>query len=152
DANQLNESAIEYTSLKRDADSNRQLYQSLLQRLKEASVTAGLRSNTIRVVDVARIPIIPPKPDGPRNIPLGFLLGLAGGIGLAFLQESLDTTIANLDELTTITALPALGTIPLQLSRNGKRHHLKCAVSADETELIGPIVHVRPKSEAAESY
>jgi len=152
EANHLNESAIEYTSLKRDADSNRQLYQSLLQRLKEASVTAGLRSNNIRVVDVARVPIAPVKPNVPRNIAIGFLLGLAGGIGLAFLQESLGTTVANLDELSTITALPALGTIPLQLAANGRRHHLKSSLTADQPELAGPIVYAKPKSEAAESY
>ena len=153
EANKLNESAIEYTSLKRDADSNRQLYQSLLQRLKEASVTAGLRSNNIRVVDAARVPIVPAKPNVPRNIALGFLLGIAGGLGLAFLQESLDTTVANLDELSTVTALPALGTIPLQLTGNGKRHHPKFALStADQSEMSGPIAYVKPKSEAAESY
>ena len=56
EANELNESAIEYSVLKRDADSNRQLYQDLLQRLKEAGVSAGLRSSNIRVVDVARTP------------------------------------------------------------------------------------------------
>jgi polysaccharide biosynthesis transport protein len=153
EANQLSEAAIEYTALKRDADTNRQLYQDLLQRLKEASVTAGLRSSNIRVVDVARIPIVPAKPNVPRNIALGFLLGLAGGVGLAFLQESLDTTIANLEELTTITALPALGTIPLQLGANGRRRSLTSGATAGEgQELAGPITYVRPKSEAAESY
>ena len=153
EANQLSEAAIEYTALKRDADTNRQLYQDLLQRLKEASVTAGLRSSNIRVVDVARIPIVPAKPNVPRNIALGFLLGLAGGVGLAFLQESLDTTIANLEELTTITALPALGTIPLQLGANGRRRRLTASAATDkEQEATGPISHVRPKSEAAESY
>ena len=59
EANQLNESAIEYSVLKRDAESNRQLYQDLLQRLKEAGVSAGLRSSNIRVVDVARTPTSP---------------------------------------------------------------------------------------------
>jgi capsular exopolysaccharide synthesis family protein len=121
--------------------------------LKEASVTAGLRSSNIRVVDVARIPIVPAKPNVPRNIALGFLLGLAGGVGLAFLQESLDTTIANLEELTTITALPALGTIPLQLGANGRRRRLTTgATTGEEQEATGPITYVRPKSEAAESY
>lgn len=153
EANQLSEAAIEYTALKRDADTNRQLYQDLLQRLKEASVTAGLRSSNIRVVDVARIPIEPAKPNVPRNIALGFLLGLAGGVGLAFLQESLDTTIANLEELTAITALPALGTIPLQLGANGRRRRLTAgAAGGEEKESAGPVSHVRPKSEAAESY
>lgn len=153
EANQLSEAAIEFTALKRDADTNRQLYQDLLQRLKEASVTAGLRSSNIRVVDVARIPIVPAKPNVPRNIALGFLLGLAGGVGLAFLQESLDTTIANLEELTIITALPALGTIPLQLGTNGRRRKLTTGATTDEEQgATGPITYVRPKSEAAESY
>src|SRR6476469_6027347 len=78
DANKLNESAITYSSLKRDAESNRQLYQSLLQRLKEAGVTAGLRSSNIRVVDVARTPTFPSKPNVPRNLALGLILGVAG--------------------------------------------------------------------------
>ncbi len=56
EANQLNESAIEYTLLKRDVESNRTLYENLLEKLKEAGVTAGLRSNNIRPVDVARVP------------------------------------------------------------------------------------------------
>ena len=56
EANHLNESAIEYSVLKRDAETNRQLYQDLLQKLKEAGVSAGLRSSNIRVVDVARTP------------------------------------------------------------------------------------------------
>ncbi len=68
EANQLNESAIEYSVLKRDAEANRQLYQDLLQRLKEAGVSAGLRSSNIRVVDVARTPTSPIKPNVPRNI------------------------------------------------------------------------------------
>ena len=67
EANKLNESAIEYSVLKRDAESNRQLYQDLLQRLKEAGVSAGLRSSNIRVVDVARTPTYPITPNVPRN-------------------------------------------------------------------------------------
>ncbi len=153
EANQLNESGIEYTSLRRDADSNRQLYQSLLQRLKEASVTAGLRSSNIRVIDVARLPTAPAKPNVPRNIFLGFLLALAGGVALAFLQESMDTTVGSLEELSAITALPVLGMIPLQLAENGRRHlHSGGGSLIAGSMVVGPVAHVRPKSEAAESY
>ena len=153
EANQLNESGIEYTALRRDADSNRQLYQSLLQRLKEASVTAGLRSSNIRVIDVARLPTGPAKPDVPRNIFLGFLLGLAGGVALAFLQESMDTTVGSLEELSAITALPMLGVIPLQVAENGRRHlHPAGGSLITASTVDGPVAHVRPKSEAAESY
>jgi capsular exopolysaccharide synthesis family protein len=153
-ANQLNESAIEYSTLKRDADTNRQLYQDLLQRLKEAGVSAGLRSSNIRVVDVARTPTSPITPDVPRNIRFGVLLGLACGIGLAFVLESLDTSIRNMEELSAISMLPALGTIPLQLSSNGNLRKRLKTVSAEIEKSESPtlVTYARPQSEAAEAY
>jgi succinoglycan biosynthesis transport protein ExoP len=154
EANQLNESAIEYSVLKRDAESNRQLYQDLLQRLKEAGVSAGLRSSNIRVVDVARTPTYPIKPDVRRNILLGFLFGLACGLGLAFVLESLDTSIRNMEQVSAISTLPALGTIPLQLSKNGhSRKRLKTvSLEIEKSESPALVTYVRPKSEAAEAY
>jgi succinoglycan biosynthesis transport protein ExoP len=154
EANQLNESAIEYSALKRDAETNRQLYQDLLQRLKEAGVSAGLRSSNIRVVDVAGTPTHPITPNVPRNIELGLLLGLACGIGLAFVLESLDTTVRNMEEVSAISALPALGTIPLQISINGySRKRLTTLSGGDgKTEQPDLVTYVRPKSEAAEAY
>ena len=153
-ANQLNESAIEYSALKRDAETNRQLYQDLLQRLKEAGVSAGLRSSNIRVVDVARTPTHPIKPNVPRNLELGLLLGLACGIGLVFVLESFDTSIRNTEELSAISALPALGIIPLQLSNNGALRKRLKTVSAEIEKSESPtlIAYARPQSEAAEAY
>jgi capsular exopolysaccharide synthesis family protein len=154
EANQLNESSIEYSVLKRDADSNRQLYQDLLQRLKEAGVSAGLRSSNIRVVDVARPPTFPIKPNVPRNIEFGFMFGLACGIGLAFVLESLDTSVRNMEQLSAISALPALGTIPLQLSSGSSlRKRLKAiSAEAEKSALPALVTFTRPKSEAAEAY
>jgi capsular exopolysaccharide synthesis family protein len=154
EANQLNESAIEYSVLKRDAESNRQLYQDLLQRLKEAGVSAGLRSSNIRVVDVARTPTAPITPNVPRNLEIGLLLGLACGIGLALFLESVDTSIRNMEELSAISTLPALGTIPLQISSNGYvRKRLKTMSAEPETSGSSALVtYARPKSEAAEAY
>lgn len=154
EANKLNESAIEYSVLKRDAEANRQLYQDLLQRLKEAGVSAGLRSSNIRIVDVARIPTGPIKPNIPRNIQFGLLLGLACGIGLAFTLESLDTSIRTIEEINAISSLPALGTIPLQMSGNSSlRKRLKpAALELEATQLPSLITHARPRSEAAEAY
>ena len=68
EANKLNESAIEYSLLKRDVESNRTLYEGLMEKLKEAGVTAGLRSNNIRSVDKARVPTYPSEPNVPRNL------------------------------------------------------------------------------------
>src|SRR5208283_4902432 len=63
EANKLNESAIEYSILKRDLDSNRTLYEGLLEKLKEAGVTAGLRSNNFRIINAARVPTSPSEPN-----------------------------------------------------------------------------------------
>src|ERR1700722_19098601 len=154
EANQLNENSIEYSVLKRDADANRQLYQDLLQRLKEAGVSAGLRSSNIRVVDIARTPTSPIKPNIPRNLELGLVLGLVCGIGLAFLLESLDTSIRSMEEIAAISILPALGTIPLQFPNNGSlRKRLKPVTAATgDLELPSLVTYARPKSEAAEAY
>lgn len=153
EANKLNESAIEYSVLKRDAEANRQIYQDLLQRLKEAGVSAGLRSSNIRVVDVARTPTFPIKPNVPRNIQFGLLLGLACGIGLAFTLESLDTSIRTIEEVSAVSTLPALGTIPLQGPVNGSfRKRLKTASIELESTESTLVTYARPRSEAAEAY
>jgi polysaccharide biosynthesis transport protein len=152
EANQLNESAIEYSVLKRDAESNRQLYQDLLQRLKEAGVSAGLRSSNIRVVDVARTPTSPIAPNVRRSMVLGVLLGLGLGLGLAFLLESLDNTVHNLEEIGAISALPALATIPLQLSKNGLSRKLLRGTADEKSGSPTLVTYSRPKSEVSEAY
>lgn len=155
EANHLNESAIEYNILKRDAESNRQLYEGLLQKLKEASVSAGLRSSNISIVDLARVPTTPAAPNVPRNILLGLALGLFGGIGLAFVLESLDNTVRTPEEAQIIAALPSLGIIPLntRLIANRKNSHPRLgspsSERADSPELVSFDL---PRSELAESY
>ena len=86
-ANELNENAIQYNLLKRDVDTNRALYEDLLEKLKEAGVSAGLRSTNFRTVDVARVPTVPAEPNVPRNLAFALALGLSTGVGLAFLLE-----------------------------------------------------------------
>ena len=154
EANQLNESAIEYSVLKRDAESNRELYQDLQQRLKEAGVSAGLRSSNIRVVDIARTPTQPITPNVQRSLMLGILLGLSLGIGLALVLESFDSTVRNLEELSAISTLPALGSIPLQLSNNGYLRKRLKTMSAENEKPEAPalVTYARPRSEAAEAY
>jgi capsular exopolysaccharide synthesis family protein len=90
----------------------------------------------------------------PRNLQIGLLLGLACGMGLAFVLESLDTSIRNMEELGAISTLPALGTIPLQLSNNGSlRKRLKTVSSgSDLPEAPALVTYARPRSEAAEAY
>ena len=78
EANDLAEKLVQYHILQHDAESNKQLYDGLLQKLKEAGITAGLRSSNIRVVDPALAPAGPSRPQKARNILLAFLVGLVG--------------------------------------------------------------------------
>jgi len=152
EANKLNESAIEYSLLKRDVDANRTLSEGLLERLKEAGVTAGLRSNNFRIVDVARVPTAPSGPNLLRNLGFALALGLSTGIGLAFLLEGMDNTVRTPEQAQTISALPSLGMIPLG-SRStreiGSREKLALASSKEAVELV---TKSRPRSQMAESY
>jgi succinoglycan biosynthesis transport protein ExoP len=152
EANQLNESAIDYNLLKRDVDSNRQLYEGLLQKLKEAGVTAGLRSSNVRVIDTARVPVSPSKPNIPRNIALGFFIGLFGGLMLAFVLETLDNTVTTPEQVETLSGLPCLGIIPAHGLSHSRYPALRLAASNADNTPTALIAHGRPKSDMAESY
>src|SRR5580704_11195655 len=101
--NKLNESAIEYSILKRDLESYRTLYEGLMEKMKEAGVSAGLKSNNFRIVDVARVPTYPIEPNIPRNLAFAFMLGLTSGVGLAFLLEGLDNTVRTTEQAQMIS-------------------------------------------------
>jgi polysaccharide biosynthesis transport protein len=151
EANQLNESAIDYSLLKRDVETNRTLYEGLLEKLKEAGVTAGLRSNNIKVVDVARIPTAPAEPNIPRNLSFALLLGLTSGLGLAFLLENLDNSVRTPEQAQIISALPALGMIPLGSKRTADENKGRLALASSK-EAVELVTQTRPQSQMAESY
>src|SRR5713101_3745951 len=93
EVNQMSERMVQYSILKREAEANKALYDGLLTKLKEAGISAGLRSSNIRVVDPAMVPTYPSRPAKTRNVTLAFLVGLVGGIGLALLREYMDNTV-----------------------------------------------------------
>src|SRR6195256_4913004 len=144
EANKLNESAIEYSILKRDVDSNRTLYEGLLEKLKEAGVTAGLRSNNFRIINVARVPSAPSEPNIPRNLSFALVLGIISGVGLAFLLENMDTTVRTPEQAQLISGLPSLGMIPLgskstRLGASGKR----LALTPPAKEVFETVTQIR---------
>ena len=152
EANKLNESAIEYTLLKRDVETNRQLYEGLLQKLKEAGVSAGLKSNNFRIVDSARPPTGPIEPNIPRNLMFAVVLGLASGVGLAFLLEGLDNTVRTTDQAQMISGLASLGMIPLGSKSAREGPNGRRLVIASSKEAVELVAKVRPQSQMAESY
>ena len=152
DANQLNESAIEYNFLKRDADTNRTLYENLLEKLKEAGVTAGLRSNNIRPVDLARVPTSPAEPNLFRNLSFASVLGLTTGILLAFVLEGLDNTVRTVEQAQAISMLPSLGIIPLGSGGTRYASTGRKLVFAGNKQSMELITKSRPQSQMAEAY
>ncbi len=151
EANKLNESAIEYSLLKRDVESYRTLYEGLMEKLKEAGVTAGLRSNNIRSVDKARVPTYPSEPNVPRNLTFALALGLTTGIGLAFLLDGIDNTVRTPEQAQAISGLPSLGMIPLG-SKGGMEAAARRLTVATSREAVELVTQSRPQSQMAESY
>ncbi len=121
DANGIAARSVQYNILKREVDTNRQLYQGLLERLKEAGVSAGLKASNIRVVDAAVPPRKPARPSLPLNLSLAMVMGLGLGVGAAFLQEHLDNSIKSSEDVERYLDLPALALIPAVESLNGHR-------------------------------
>ncbi|MEA3064336.1 MAG: polysaccharide biosynthesis transport protein [Sphingomonadales bacterium] len=109
----LRERSIQYTILQREVDTNRSLYDALLQRFKEVGVAGGVGANVVSVVDRARTPGAPFKPNLPLNIALGLFIGVLLGFGTAFAIEWIDDTIKTPDDLATKLGLASLGVIPV---------------------------------------
>ncbi|KTE17787.1 GumC family protein [Sphingopyxis sp. H115] len=103
--------SIEMTILQREVDSNRQLYDGLLQRYKEIGV-AGVGTNNISVVDAAEAPSGPSSPNLPLNVVLSLIAGIALASGLIFVLEKMDSSIRDPHDVETRFGLPLLGAIP----------------------------------------
>jgi succinoglycan biosynthesis transport protein ExoP len=111
---EFQEKAVEYQILKRDVSVNKDLYNSLLQRLNEVGVSAMSTATNIQVIDSAIFPRQPAKPKIALNILLSIILGFMGGIGLAFLVEYFDNTVRDSQEIERAMHVPSMGIIPLQ--------------------------------------
>jgi len=122
------EKSNQYNILKRNAETDNKLYENLLQRVKEASLISQIKANNVNVVDKAVPRFFPVKPKIFLNLALGFIAGLGLGIGLAFLQDQLDTTLKTADEVDRFLGVPALAMIPSveslpELVSNGNNHN-----------------------------
>ena len=121
EANQVAEKSVQYGILNREVDSNKGLYDGLLQRLKEAGVTAGLKASNIRIVDPGTASYQPVSPIVPLNLGLATFVGLGLGIGVALIQEHLDQTLRNAQDVDRFLNIPMIGLIPAVQSPNGRK-------------------------------
>ena len=142
---EMKEQGIQYNILKREADTNKELYKGLLQRMKEAGVSAGLTVSNIQVVDQAEIPTGSYKPNKKLNLLLAAVVGLFLGIGLAFFFEYLDNTVKSPEDVEQLIRLPSFGMVP-EISYERKK---RLAKASYPVELV---THGHPKSILSEAY
>jgi succinoglycan biosynthesis transport protein ExoP len=154
EANQMAERFVQYNILKREAEANKTLYEGLLTKLKEAGISAGLRSSNIRIVDPAMVPATPARPAKTRNVALAFLVGLVGGIGLALLREYMDNTVKTPDDIETLARLPSLAVVPAFSSNgNGRRPRLPWGPPRNGyNKQIELVAQHLPKSQMSEAF
>jgi capsular exopolysaccharide synthesis family protein len=143
---EMKERAIQYNILKREADTNKELYGGLLQRMKEAGVSAGIMASNIQVVDKAELPTQPHKPNKRLNLILAAIVGLFLGVGLAFFFEYLDNTVKTPEDVEQLIRLPSFGMVP-EISNHRKRQLERGA--SFPVELI---TYGQPKSMLSEAY
>ena len=138
EAMNTNEKFVQYGLLKREVETNKFLYEALLAKLKEQNITEQNQRVNVWVVEEARTPLAPASPNKKRNILLGLVLGLFGGVGLAFFLEYLDNTVKSPDEAEERFGLPVLGVV----SR-----------FAQKDVDAGPVIsQAEPESALSESY
>lgn len=144
--------SIQYNIIKREADTNRQLYDGLLQRLKEVSVAGGVGTNNISVVDHAQVPNKMFKPVLKLNLAIAIILGLVGGIGLALFFEYLDDTFKQASEVERLLGIPVLGLIPESAELNNKANVVQLMVEDGRSALAEAYRSVRTALQFATAH
>jgi succinoglycan biosynthesis transport protein ExoP len=134
------DNSIDLNLLKREVDTNRQLYDSLLQRFKELGISGNIISNNVSVVDAAEPSLFPYKPNLLANLLVGLVAGLLLGAAIVVAMEVMDDSIKYPDEVERVLGIPLMGIIPkLRNKRSGNKP-------------IAMEVHDDPRSALAEAY
>jgi len=103
---------IQYQNLQHDVDTNRELYDALLLRIKQAGLAAAMRSSNVVVVDQAKPPVLPFRPNFPMNTALGLVTGLFVGVGFVLMRDLFNRNIESPGLSPAYLRLPELGVIP----------------------------------------
>jgi succinoglycan biosynthesis transport protein ExoP len=109
---EFNRVEFQLQDLQREVDTNRQLYEIFLSRIKSVSETGGFEKPHARIVDRAVVPERPVKPDKRRSVTLAFVLGILLGCGIAIVLDMLDNTVKTPDEVQEKLGVPLLGSLP----------------------------------------
>jgi polysaccharide biosynthesis transport protein len=149
DVGRMNQLLVRDNTLRHEFETNQQLYESVLQSLKDATVSAALRSTDIHLVDAALPPTTPVRPKKVLNITAALWAGLVIGLIVAFAQEALDSSIKTAEEAEALMLVPTLGVIPFEFEP-----WLKSWALAGETKTgrLGLNLANHPNSSLSEAF
>jgi len=146
-----------YNVLKKEAQADRDLYDALYAKIKEAGISAASKSSNIHVVNRARVLDHPTRPNRALNIEAGILLGLIGGVALAFVKNRMQDRIQTTDDVLESTGLPSIAIVPvIQSGHRGMgmlgRNRTKLALlSGNGAGYLGPDCFLLQRPKAPES-
>lgn len=109
---ELNKQSLVYNKLAREVDSDRTLYESVLNRIKETTLTREIKPSKIRIVQQAQVPELPVRPNKLKVVLLGLFVGLGGGVLLALFLSSLDRSLKTVDQTEEFLGVPVVSAIP----------------------------------------
>ncbi|HUN58386.1 MAG TPA: polysaccharide biosynthesis tyrosine autokinase [Candidatus Binataceae bacterium] len=110
---ELDDDAVKYNILAREAETNHQLYQAVLKRMKDVEVTQDLHASRVSIVDLATPPLAASSPKTFRDLTAALLVGLLGGIVAALFLEQQDQSLKNAEEVEAFLQVPTLSVIPI---------------------------------------
>jgi len=122
EAAQQNQAAIQYSLLKQDVETAKQLYTDFLQKMNQTKIQEHEQHNNLKMIDPPQVPGSPLGPNRARTILIGFLLSLVAGVGLVLFLEYLDNTVKTVEDVARYAQLPALSVIPALSGRRSRRH------------------------------
>jgi capsular exopolysaccharide synthesis family protein len=111
-ADRLTVDSIDYNILAREVETDRQLHEGLLQKLKETDVAAGVRSANVHVIDRGHVPTLPTSPNVPFDLMIGLTFGLMAGVMVAVGIDFFDRTVKTAEDVERDLRVPYLGAIP----------------------------------------
>ena len=109
----LNAGSFEYQTVKREAETDKKLYEELVRKIKEAGINASFQNSSIRIADLARPPLKPVFPDMPLNLTLAFLFSTLLAIGAAVVNDVLDNTVRDPEQVRRTMKIAVVGSLPV---------------------------------------
>lgn len=138
EAFELDRKLVRYNDLKRNVEADQEIYQSVIARMKEASISGSLPSEIIRIAEEARPAQRPFRPQPMKVLFRGAVFGLVGGLGIIFLFYTADHRFRRNEEVERALELPIISTLPF--------------IDGNNVHERGMISHLNQSGEVAESF